>query len=116
VTCGRWSAGSSASAAGSVSLSTCAPRLPPTTSSFSGPWRPAKRCSGGRQGFDLGAHRVAGDDGVLRALRRRTVEAEGHAVGQRQQPLVGQQQRGVGVDQHQRLAQQRAIKPPGKHT
>ena len=47
VTTGRRSAGSRASARGTHSFSATAPKLPPTTSSRSGPVRPAKRCSGG---------------------------------------------------------------------
>jgi hypothetical protein len=35
-----------ASAFGTTALSAFAPRLPPTTSSFSGPLRPAKRLAG----------------------------------------------------------------------
>ncbi len=43
---GRCVAGIRRSAAGSVSFSTFAPRLPPTTSSCSGPLRAAKRSAG----------------------------------------------------------------------
>ncbi len=46
MTRGRCSAGISASAFGTTSLSACAPRLPPTTRTFSGPLRPAKRSAG----------------------------------------------------------------------
>ena len=43
---GRCTSGSRASAAGTISLSTCAPKLPPTTAIFRLPWRSAKRFSG----------------------------------------------------------------------
>ncbi|CAD5370523.1 hypothetical protein RA210_U130011 [Rubrivivax sp. A210] len=66
------------------------------------------------QSLDLGAHRVAGDDGILGLLRGDTGKAEGDAVGHRQQTLVGQQQRRIGIHQQQRLVQQRGHQPARK--
>ncbi len=67
-----------------------------------------------RQRLDLGTHRVAGDHRQPDRRCGRTVEAEGDAVGHRQQRAVAQQQPGVGVDQHQRLAQQRGHHAAGE--
>ena len=66
------------------------------------------------QVFDLGAHRVAGDHAQLGLARRFTVKTEGHLVGHRQQALVAHQQGRIGVDQHQRFAQQRGHQAAGE--
>ena len=67
-----------------------------------------------RQGLDRVAHRVAGDHRLARGGRRRAVEAERDAIGNRQQRAVAHQQCGIGIDQHQRLAEQRGHQAAGK--
>ena len=87
-----------------MSLSALAPRLPPTTSSRSGPLRPAKRV--GR----IGLRRKAVRSGLPThcAFFSTSGKAREHAVGHAGQHLVGQPGDRVLLVQHQRLAQQHA--------
>jgi hypothetical protein len=72
----------------------------------SGPSRPAKRCCGSGSVQDLGPHRVAGDGGLARRRAEIGREAEAHTFRHRREGFVRQQQRSIGIDQHQRHAAQ----------
>ena len=82
VTSGRDASGISASACGTVSFSACAPRLPPTTSTRSGPR--GRRSALGRRGqrCDRVAHRIADPfDAPIAAFAEHAGEAGQYAVG-----------------------------------
>ena len=107
-------AGCSASASGTRSFSAAAPRLPPTTSSASGPARPAKRTSGGGTPRDRVAQRIA--DPVDLAPRGGRANAPGKpgqdAIGAEGEHAVREPRDGVRVVQHERL--RRARRPSAR--
>ena len=79
------------------------------------PLRPAKRSRRRGQRLDLGAHRVAGDHGVLRRAARASPskpKATRSATGSSALLLSSSDR--VGFTQHQRLAQQRRHQAAGK--
>ena len=93
-----------ASAFGTTALSAFAPRLPPTTSSLSGPLRPAKRVAGSGCDSEGRAQRIADPLRLLQHVRERGEDAVGHAG----QHLVGEPGHRVLLVQHQRLVEQHA--------
>ena len=115
VTIGRAAAGSSASAAGTRSLSAAAPRLPPTTSRRSGPVRPAKALLGGGMAAISSRTGLPTHSTLARVpTGERAGKPQQDAIGAVGEDAIGEPGDGVRIVDHQRLAAGHAHQRAGK--